>query len=49
LLAHADGVANGPSDIINLVELAALLRITRGLTKDDIAKLSRNAQKARDR
>ena len=39
------------SDIIKRhpVELAALLRTTKGLTADDIARLAREAQKAKDK
>jgi len=51
LLARAGRVASDLSDIIKRhpVELAALLRTTKGLTTDDIAKLARNAQKAKDK
>lgn len=51
LLARAGKVASDLSDIIKRhpVELAALLRTTRGLTPDNIAKLARNAQKAKDK
>ena len=51
LLARAGRVASDLSDIIKRhpVELAALLRTTKGLTTDDIARLARNAQKAKDR
>jgi len=50
LLARADRVASDLSDIIKRhpVELAALLRTTKGLTADDIARLARRAQKAKD-
>lgn len=49
LLARAGRVASDLSDIIKRhpVELAALLRTTTGLTMDDIAKLARNAQRAK--
>ena len=51
LLARAGRVASDLSDIIKRhpVELAALLRTTKGLTTDDIAKLARNAQRAKDK
>lgn len=51
LLARADRVATDLSDIIKQhpVELAALLRTTKGLTSEDIARLARNAQKAKDK
>jgi transcriptional regulator with XRE-family HTH domain len=51
LLARAGRVSSDLSDIIKRhpVELAALLRTTKGLTTDDIARLARNAQKAKDR
>jgi len=50
LLARAGRVASDLSDIIKRrpVELAALLRTTKGLNTEDIARLSRNAQKAKD-
>jgi transcriptional regulator with XRE-family HTH domain len=50
LLARAGRVSSDISDIIKRhpVELAALLRTTKGLTTDDIAKLARQAQKAKD-
>lgn len=49
LLARAGRVSSDISDIIKRhpVELAALLRTTRGLTADDIDRLARNAQKAK--
>ena len=49
LLARAGRVAADVSDIIKRhpVELAALLRTTKGLTTDDIARLAREAQKAK--
>jgi transcriptional regulator with XRE-family HTH domain len=51
LLARAGRVARDLSDIIKRhpVELAALLRTTKGLTKEDIARLARNAQNAKDK
>ena len=51
LLARAGRVASDLSDIIKRhpVELAALLRTTKGLTTVDIARLARNAQKAKDK
>jgi transcriptional regulator with XRE-family HTH domain len=51
LLARAGRVASDLSDIIKRhpVELGALLRTTKGLTGEDIAKLARNAQKAKDK
>jgi len=51
LLARAGKVASDLSDIIKRhpVELAALLRTTKGLTPGDITKLARNAQKAKDK
>ena len=50
LLARAGRVSTDISDIIRRhpVELAALLRTTKGLTADDIARLARQAQKAKD-
>ena len=50
LLARADRVSSDVSDIIKRhpVELAALLRTTKGLSADDIARLARLAQKAKD-
>ena len=49
LLARAGRVSTDISDIIRRhpVELAALLRTTKGLTADDIARLARQAQKAK--
>jgi DNA-binding XRE family transcriptional regulator len=49
LLARAGRVATDLSDIIKRhpVELAALLRTTKGLTTEDIALLARNAQRAK--
>jgi transcriptional regulator with XRE-family HTH domain len=51
LLARAGRVASDLSDIIKRhpVELAALLRITKGLKTEDIARLARNAQNAKDK
>ncbi len=50
LLARAGRVATDLSDIIKRhpVELAALLRTTKGLSAGDIAGLARRAQKAKD-
>jgi transcriptional regulator with XRE-family HTH domain len=49
LLARAGRVASDLSEIIKRrpVELAALLRTTKGLTNEDIAWLARNAQKVK--
>ncbi len=49
LLALAGKVSSDLSDIIreHPREMAALLRTTRGLTVDDMAKLARQAQKAK--
>lgn len=49
LLARAGRVSTDITDIIKRhpVELAALLRTTKGLTADDIARLARQAQKAK--
>jgi len=51
LLARAGRVSSDISDIIKRqpVELAALLRTTKGLKAEDIARLSREAQRAKDR
>jgi transcriptional regulator with XRE-family HTH domain len=51
LLARAGRVSSDLSDIIKRhpVELAALLRTTKGLASEDIARLARNAQKAKDK
>jgi ribosome-binding protein aMBF1 (putative translation factor) len=51
LLARAGRVSSDLSDIIkrNPRELAALLRTTKGLTADDMAKLARQAQRAKDK
>ena len=50
LLALAGRVATDLSDIIKQQprELAALLRTTRGLTPEDLMRLARQAQKAKD-
>jgi hypothetical protein len=49
LLARAGRLSSDLSDIIknHPVELAALLRTTKGLTADDVARLIREAQKAK--
>ena len=49
LLARAGRVSSDLSDIIKRRprELAALLRTTKGLTADDMAKLARQAQRAK--
>ncbi|MFZ4809461.1 MAG: helix-turn-helix domain-containing protein [Hyphomicrobiaceae bacterium] len=51
LLARAGRVSTDITDIIkrNPVELAALLRTTKGLTTDDIARLARSAQRVKDK
>lgn len=51
LLALAGRVASDISDIIKRqpVELAALLRTTKGLKAEDIARLARDAQRAKDK
>jgi hypothetical protein len=51
LLALAGRVASDLSDIIKQHprELAALLRTTKGLTAEDMAKLARQAQRAKDK
>jgi transcriptional regulator with XRE-family HTH domain len=51
LLARAGKVASELSDIIKRhpVVLAALLRTTKGLKTEDIARLARDAQKAKDK
>lgn len=51
LLARAGKVASDLSDIIKRrpAELAELLRTTRGLTAEDIARLIRNARKTKDK
>src|ERR1700760_1984188 len=50
LLARAGRVSTDISDIIKRhpVELAALLRTTKGLTAGDITRLARQAQKVKD-
>jgi len=50
LLARAGRVSTDISDIIKRhpVELAALLRTTKGLTADDITRLARQAQKTKN-
>ena len=50
LLARAGKVSSDISDIIKRhpVELTALLRTTKGLTSDDIARLVRQAQKTKE-
>jgi transcriptional regulator with XRE-family HTH domain len=49
LLSRAGRVSTDITDIIkrNPVELAALLRTTKGLSADDIARLAREAQKVK--
>jgi hypothetical protein len=53
LLARAGRVPSELSDIIKLHphrhELAALLRTTKGLSAEDISKLVRQAEKAKDK
>ncbi len=51
LLARAGRVSSDVSDIIKRhpVELTALLRTTKGLTTEAIARLARQAQKAKNR
>ncbi len=51
LLARAGKVATDLSDIIkrNPVEVAALLRTTKGLTADELTRLAREAQKSKDK
>jgi transcriptional regulator with XRE-family HTH domain len=51
LLALAGRVASDVSDIIKRqpVELAALLRTTKGLKAEDIVRLAREAQRAKDK
>lgn len=50
LLARANRVSTDITDIIKRhpVELAALLRTTKGLTAEDITRLAKQAQKAKD-
>jgi transcriptional regulator with XRE-family HTH domain len=49
LLARAGRVSSDVADIIkrNPVELAALLRTTKGLSADEISRLARQAKKAK--
>jgi transcriptional regulator with XRE-family HTH domain len=49
LLARAGRVSSDITDIIKRhpVELAALLRTTKGLTREEIVRLARRAQKAK--
>jgi transcriptional regulator with XRE-family HTH domain len=51
LLARAGRVSSDISDIIKRrpVELTALLRTTKGMTADEIARLAREARKAEDK
>jgi ribosome-binding protein aMBF1 (putative translation factor) len=51
LLARAGRVSSDLSDIIKQHprDVAALLRTTKGLTADDMAKLARQAQRAKDK
>ena len=51
LLARAGRVSSDISDIIkgHPVEFAALLRTTNGLKAEDIARLAREAEKAKDK
>src|SRR4051812_31162444 len=51
LMARADRVSSDLSDIIKRhpVELAALLRTAKGLTADEMTKLARQAQRAKDK
>jgi transcriptional regulator with XRE-family HTH domain len=51
LLARAGRVSSDISDIIKRhpVELAALLRTTKGLTAEDIGRLALQAQKAKEK
>src|SRR6516162_2635479 len=51
LLARAGRVSSDLSEIIKRhpVELAALLRTTKGLTADAVAKLAHQAQKVKDK
>ena len=51
LLARAGRVSTDLSDIIRERprELAALLRTTKGLTADEVARLAREAEKAKDK
>ena len=51
LMARAGRVSSDLADIIKRhpVELAALLRTTKGLTADEMTKLARQVQKAKDK
>jgi transcriptional regulator with XRE-family HTH domain len=51
LMAKADRVSSDLADILKRhpVELAALLRTTKGLTADEVAKLARQAQRVKDK
>jgi transcriptional regulator with XRE-family HTH domain len=51
LLARAGRVSSDISDIIKRrpVELTALLRTTKGMTAEEIARLARDAQKVKDK
>lgn len=51
LLARAGRVSSDISDIIKRrpIELTALLRTTKGLKAEDIARLAREAQRAKDK
>jgi transcriptional regulator with XRE-family HTH domain len=51
LLARAGRVSSDLSDIIKRrpIELAALLRMTRGLTAEEMTKLARQVLKAKDK
>ena len=51
LMARADRVSSDLADIIKRhpVQLAALLRTTKGLTADEMTKLARQAQRAKDK
>ena len=51
LLARAGRVSSDIANIIKRrpIELAALLRTTKGLTTGDIARLARDAQKVKDK
>jgi transcriptional regulator with XRE-family HTH domain len=51
LLARAGRVSSDLSEIIKQHprEIAALLRTTKGLTADDVTRLARQAQKAKDK
>jgi transcriptional regulator with XRE-family HTH domain len=51
LLARAGRVSSDLSEIIKQLprEMAALLRTTKGLTADDVTRLARQAQRAKDK